>query len=190
VPAVAEEFRQILHDWSVRGIVVSWPVQPEGWCGASCGGVLFALDGLNSYGVLSGGTSSKAPAPPLCLWDQVHHDAPYEDEWGRCEHYSTVSTRTVHYASREQYDVHPEAFSAAGVWLDFCRAHWPEYCTYYGSALGSGTLTCRRNLPASLLARSAAPVAHRPLSASSVRKQAWVPLKASDGKHPTLLHKK
>jgi hypothetical protein len=125
VPGVAMEFKQILQDWQVAGIVVHWPVQKEGWCGYACGKVLFVLDHLNSYNAFS-------HKRPMCLWDQVHHDLPYEDEWGRSECYSIVSTKSVHYASQEQYDLSAAgtACSVSGVWDDFCRTHWPECYSY------------------------------------------------------------
>jgi hypothetical protein len=126
VPGVAMEFKQILQDWQVAGIVVHWPVQKEGWCGYACGKVLFVLDHLNSY-------HSFSHKRPMCLWDQVHHDLPYEDEWGRSEFYSIVSNKSVHYASQEQYDMSAAAGTAcsvSGVWDDFCRTHWPECYSY------------------------------------------------------------
>jgi hypothetical protein len=126
VPGVAMEFKQILQDWQVAGMVVHWPVQNEGWCGYACGKVLFVLDHLNSY-------NSFSHNRPMCLWDQVHHDLPYEDEWGRSEFYSIVSTKSVHYASQEQYDTSAAAgttCTVAGVWDDFCRTHWPECYSY------------------------------------------------------------
>jgi hypothetical protein len=144
VPGVAMEFKQILQDWQVAGIVVHWPVQKEGWCGYACGKVLFVLDHLNSYNAFS-------HKRPMCLWDQVHHDLPYEDEWGRSECYSIVSNKSVHYASQEQYDMSAAAAagtagSVSGVWDDFCRTHWPECYSYAPSpppphGLRSGTTT-------------------------------------------------
>jgi hypothetical protein len=136
VPAVAMEFKQILQDWQVAGIVVNWPVQREGWCGYSCGKVLFVMDHLHSYSCFAASSKQQQQQPPqpprpMCLWDQVHHDAPsYEDEWGRSELYTITSAKSVHCASEEQYDVVvvPSGASSAvaGVWDDFCRAHWPE----------------------------------------------------------------
>jgi hypothetical protein len=131
----AREFDQILHDWQVCAMVVNWPVQAQGWCGASCGRVLFTLDHLNAYNVLD---------KPICLWDEVYHDMPYEDEWGRSEQYSMGSLKTEHYASKEQYDA--PVTSVTHVWHDFCRAHWPEYYSFSGGYSSSPTATSSPNV--------------------------------------------
>jgi hypothetical protein len=114
IPQVSEELAHIIKDWSVCGLVVSWPVQKEGWCGAPCGKVLFTLDLL---------VNSKALNRPVCLWDQEHHDA-FEDEWGRSQIYSKPSNKTIHKASEEQYKA--PVLLATNVWNDFCAAHWPD----------------------------------------------------------------
>lgn len=120
-PTVGEELLAILQDWQVCGLVVNWPVQKEGWCGAPCGKVLHTLDQL----------VNKLSSRPICLWDEEHH-LPSEDEWGRSPIYGEASNKTVHIASEEQYKA--PATPAADVWNDFCRAHWPEL--YYTQACG------------------------------------------------------
>jgi hypothetical protein len=185
-PGVAQEFRQILEDWQVRGVVVAWPVQPEGWCGAACGRALFALDGLHSHGVFCSPSSI-----PLCLWDQIHHDMPYEDEWGRSEQYSTTCNRTVHYASKEQYDLSPGNFTVSSVWHDFCRTHWPEYYCHgrlatrgeVGHHPGAVRPSSRHSV--NLVAK---PPAGRPSVISPPRNKSWLlPLKPNlAGKPPNL----
>lgn len=115
-PAVAQELSKIIKDWQICGVVVSWPTQKEGWCGAACGRVLFTLDQLIANNVLP---SSK----PVCLWDD-EHNLPFEDEWGRSPVYAQASDKIVHKASEEQYPA-PDTV-AADIWNDFCRAHWPE----------------------------------------------------------------
>lgn len=121
--AVATELETIVRQWNACGLVVHWPIQREGWCGAPCGRVLFALDHLTSSTVLN---------RPTCLWDgtakhQHHLSHDYEDEWGRSPYYSEVPhhTKTVHYASEEQYIASPTP--ADQVWEDFAKAHWPEH---------------------------------------------------------------
>jgi len=124
-PAVAEELQDIMNDWKVCGVVVNWPVQKEGWCGAPCGKVLYTLDQLAS----SSQQNVLSPNRPICLWDEEHH-VPFEDEWGRSPVYSEpCEDKTVHIASEEQYQA--PSTVALDVWNDFCRAHWPEL--YYNS---------------------------------------------------------
>ncbi|GKY92050.1 hypothetical protein MPSEU_000176500 [Mayamaea pseudoterrestris] len=122
-PKVATELIKIVQDFNVCGLIVSWPVQKEGWVGAPCGKVLNTLDQLV--------TQSKTlltKSRPLCLWDEAHHQ-PLEDEWGRASIYAHTSHKTEHVASTEQYQA--PLTLAANVWNDFCRAHWPEL--YYQS---------------------------------------------------------
>jgi len=131
--SVAEELASIERDWNVCGLVVGWPVQKQGWCGAACGRVLFTLDQLASEGVLK----------ELCLWEDHERqelrrnqhqcdDSPFEDHWGRSPIYvyresSNVDGKTVHLASKEQYYAEPTGTVAAADFLnDFCHANWPE----------------------------------------------------------------
>ena len=69
------EFKDILQDWQVAGIVVNRPVQKEVWCGYACGKVLFVMDHLHSYSCFVAASSKQQPRT-MCLWDRVHHDAP------------------------------------------------------------------------------------------------------------------
>jgi hypothetical protein len=127
-PKVVGELSKIVHDFSVCGLIVSWPVQEEGWCGAPCGKVLFTLDQL-----MAQSKTLLSKSRPICLWDTAHHQ-PVEDEWGRAEIYAEPSDKAEHRASQEQY-LAPKTL-AADVWNDFCRAHWPEL--YYQSHSADG----------------------------------------------------
>jgi hypothetical protein len=111
---VADALQKVVKDYNVCGMVVSWPVQREGWCGAPCGRVLNALDQIQL-------TSDR----PVCLYD-VNHCTPPEDEWGRSEIYSTTCDKTVHVASQEQYQ-DCTGKVASEIWKDFCHEHWPEF---------------------------------------------------------------
>lgn len=122
-PKVSQELAKIVNDFSVCGLVVSWPVQKEGWCGAPCGRVLFTLDQLTAQS-----KTLLSRSRPVCLWDEAHHQS-LEDDWGRAEIYGKASNKTEHRASAEQYQA--PLTVAADVWNDFCRAHWPEL--YYRS---------------------------------------------------------
>jgi RNase H-fold protein (predicted Holliday junction resolvase) len=115
-PSVVKELSTIVQDFNVCGMVVSWPVQSEGWCGAQCGHVLHTLDQLAGHSLLNN-------SRPICLWDE-EHNLPSEDEWGRAAIYSRTTNKTFHQASEEQYESHNQV--ALDVWNDFCRAHWPE----------------------------------------------------------------
>jgi hypothetical protein len=117
-PDAAQELACIMRDFLVCGVVVSWPVQKEGWCGAPCGRVLHILDQLSAHSVMNSRT-------PICLWDGQHNQPPAEDKFGRAAIWSETSDKTFHQASKEQYEDHHDAF-ALNVWNDFCRAHWPE----------------------------------------------------------------
>jgi hypothetical protein len=136
-PAVVEELSKIMNDWNVCGTVVSWPVQEEGWAGASCGRVLFTLDQLVSS-QSSSGSGVISDKRKVCLWNQSHHEC-VEDSWGRCPVYAKTSDKTIHFASKEQYQA-PKTL-AADVWNDFCRAHWPEMYQYNEEAVASTTST-------------------------------------------------
>jgi hypothetical protein len=118
------------HADDLCGIVVSWPVQEEGWCGAPCGRVLHALDQIVEHEQRSHGPQHPLLSlkRPICLWDYQHHGAVVdpEDAWGRAELYSHTTTKTEHVASKEQYSEPP--CTAALIWDDFMRAHWPDLC--------------------------------------------------------------
>ena len=117
-PEVVQELSKVVKDFNVCGMVVSWPVQKEGWCGASCGRVLHTLDQI-----ISQSDTVLSPARPVCLWDE-EHNVPHEDEWGRNATYSKISNKTCHQASKEQYGDHNSV--AVDVWNDFVREHWPD----------------------------------------------------------------
>ena len=113
--AVSRELAQTVHKFNVCGMVVSWPVQREGWCGKSCGQVLHTLDQIQALA-----------QKPVCLYDP-EHSAPPEDEWGRATIYAEASDKTLHVASEEQYE-HSNADGkvAVDIWNDFCKEHWPQ----------------------------------------------------------------
>jgi hypothetical protein len=113
-----EQLTSVVQDHNVCGLVISWPVQKEGWCGAPCGRVLYTLDQITDQS-----NNIITPSRPACLWDGKHREST-EDAWGRMAIYSHTSEKTLHKASEEQYR-DPETL-AADVWNDFCRNHWPE----------------------------------------------------------------
>ena len=117
-PMVSQELAKIVDDFAVCGMVVSWPVQKEGWVGAPCGKVLYTLDQL-----MAQSKTLLSKSRPICLWDEAHHQ-PSEDEWGRASIYAVASNKSEHRASKEQYSA-PKTL-AVDIWNDFCRAHWPE----------------------------------------------------------------
>lgn len=114
---ILKELSKIADDWNVCGIVTSWPVQKEGWCGASCGKVLHTLDQIVQE------TSLVSKKRPLCLWDG-HHYLNTEDEWGRIARYGVPSEKHKHCASTEQY--HDEGMVASEIAQDYIRCHWPS----------------------------------------------------------------
>lgn len=127
-----ERFQNIIADYKVCGIVVSWPLQHEtGRMGAACGRVLYALEeiidksGSAENSLLSGNR-------PLCLWDSGHiipkqraNPRLNVDSFGRCAQYGNATTKNEHRASKEQYH-EDELTVVQQVWNDFCKEHWPE----------------------------------------------------------------
>ena len=125
-PLVAADLKSITRDWQVRGLVVRWPVQKEGWVGAPCGKVLYTLEQLTESVF-----SSKLPT---CVWNEAHAEPLHEDDWGRNPIFGKQTrNKNVHYASKEQYRV--ISIPVLEVWRDFCLAHWPEiYCRAVSSS--------------------------------------------------------
>lgn len=119
-PGVLKELSNIVDKFDVCGMVVSWPVQKEGWCGAPCGRVLHTLDQIASE------SSIVSAARPVCLWDG-HHFHSSEDEWGRTALYAKASKKDVHLASKEQYK--DEGSLAAEIAQDYLRHYWPDLYT-------------------------------------------------------------
>ena len=118
-PSVVEKLSNVVNEHHVCGMLVSWPVQKEGWCGASCGRVLHTLDQLTEQS-----SPLMSSSRPICLWDE-EHNLPSEDEWGRASVYSKSNAdKTLHQASTEQYGDHGNV--AVDVWNDFVRTHWPD----------------------------------------------------------------
>jgi hypothetical protein len=116
--SIVEALARLVQEHNVCGLVISWPVQKEGWCGAPCGRVLHTLDQITAQS-----NNIINPSRPACLWDGKHNEST-EDSWGRMAVYSHTTEKTVHVASEEQYQDHGTL--AADVWNDFCRVHWPE----------------------------------------------------------------
>ena len=114
---VLAELEDIVKKFDVCGMIVSWPVQKEGWCGAPCGRVLHTLDQIARE------TNIVSPSRPVALWDG-HHFHSSEDEWGRSALYSHISKKEVHIASKEQY--RDEGSLAAEIAQDYLRHHWPD----------------------------------------------------------------
>jgi hypothetical protein len=115
---VAGEIGRIASDFQVCGTIVSWPVQQEGWAGAPCGRVLFTLEQL-----ASAKTGAINNVRKVCLWNDSHKSLRV-DEWGRNPSYAHGTSKSIHFASREQYLC--SETDAADVWNDFRRVHWPE----------------------------------------------------------------
>jgi hypothetical protein len=120
MPKVTRELTDVIHKYNVCGMVVSWPIQTEGWCGKSCGKVLHTLDQL----------VGQLPKRPICLFDPKHISPP-EDEWGRAKFYSEPVNKTLHVASKEQYtEDHTTTTGkvASDIWKQFCQEQWPGLC--------------------------------------------------------------
>lgn len=126
---VAEQLAQVVRDFNVCGMVVGWPVQKEGWCGAPYGRVFHSLDQLMTTTASQDRVFHKSRH--ICLYDLNHH-VPAEDEWGRSPIYSQAPSddRTLHIASEEQYNQEEtgQGVVAVDIWNDFCQTHWPEFC--------------------------------------------------------------
>lgn len=113
---VSEELAKVVRDFRVCGMVVSWPIQKDGWCGASCGRVLHTLSELQSSKIIA--------KRPICLWNG-DQNVLSEDKWGRTAVYCRDNpSKSVHVASQEQYDC--EGAVLERVWTDFCEANWPH----------------------------------------------------------------
>ena len=128
---VVAELCDVVTEFKSLGLLVSWPVQREGWCGASCGKVLRILDQ-----VLSEGTMSRENV--ICLWNGRHWTSD-EDEWGRVSVYSVPTNKTVHVASKEQYD--EDGMVATAVAQDFLEHHWPDELIMSSSRSSYSTAT-------------------------------------------------
>jgi RNase H-fold protein (predicted Holliday junction resolvase) len=117
---IKEQLAEIVKEFKVCGVVVSWPIQTDtGRPGHACGRILHTLDDLlEDSNVIS---SSR----PLCFWDGRHVEPEPEDEWGRCAAYARTTDKEIHVASQEQYN-QDENVVAAQVWDDFVQAQWPD----------------------------------------------------------------
>ncbi|GAX10757.1 hypothetical protein FisN_14Lh277 [Fistulifera solaris] len=112
---VLDELSTVVQEFRVCGLVVNWPIQKDGWCGASCGRVLHTLSELQSSTVIA--------EKPICLWSGHHNKSFMEDQWGRSAVYCRENpNKTVHVASKEQYDCDDAAQQS---WVEFCEVNWP-----------------------------------------------------------------
>eukprot|EP00934_Nitzschia_sp_Nitz4_P001287 Nitzschia sp. Nitz4//scaffold37_size175936//41985//42692//NITZ4_002034-RA/size175936-processed-gene-0.179-mRNA-1//1//CDS//3329549752//1287//frame0 len=122
--SVITQLAMTVQDYDVGGFVVRWPSQKEsGKIGGPCGRVLYTLEELATQGDIF------SQRRPLCMWDPDSNTSEkyQEDKWGRSAHFSHVSSRTIHEASKEQYGF-DETIQATAVWNDFWKTHWPvEY---------------------------------------------------------------
>mmetsp|Transcript_16737 Transcript_16737/g.36565 ORF Transcript_16737/g.36565 Transcript_16737/m.36565 type:complete len:259 (+) Transcript_16737:114-890(+) len=120
-PRVVKELFHVMDKFRICGLLVSWPVQQDGWCGAGCGKVLHNLEQIVAVNEGSPSLSSF----PICLWNG-HHWVSSEDEWGRLAHYGVPPQegKTKHVASQEQYT--NDGMLAADIASDFIRYHWPS----------------------------------------------------------------
>ena len=113
---VPRELASWMREYSVIGMVVSWPVRKEGRCGAACGRVLHTLDHITP--ILKGNK-------PICLYD-VNHYMPDEDMWGRTRAYGQpYLEKTFYRASEEQYR-EKNPLTPSEVWDYFVKEHWPN----------------------------------------------------------------
>lgn len=125
-----ERFRNIIDEYNVCGVVVSWPLQHDsGKMGAACGRVVYALEQLWDK---SNGGSNGVLSRPFCLWDSGHivpkqrrDPKKHVDEFGRCADYSSTTAKDEYFASKERY-YEDELTVVCQVWNDFCKEHWPE----------------------------------------------------------------
>jgi hypothetical protein len=126
---VPHSFISAINDYNVCGILVGWPVEREGWCGAPCGRVLNTLDQLvQSPSVAS--TRLFANNRPIALYDMDHHTFD-EDAWGRSSCYTELCHDQVHICSEEQsyndfISSHNTAAPLITLWSDFCKMYWPH----------------------------------------------------------------
>ena len=130
---ILKEISGLVQDLNVCGMVVSWPVQKEGWCGAPCGKVLHTLDHIvRETNIVD------QDHCPLCLWDGHHFRLP-EDEWGRLAIYGIPNRdkKQVHLASQEQY--RECGMVAARVVKDYIRHHWPDHANNLSEDFGPFT---------------------------------------------------
>lgn len=110
------QIEDIIAEYNILGIIVSWPVQKDtGHMGAACGRTIRILEDL-----LENSNVNR----PFCLWDSEHPQLSGKDKWGRCADYNRISNKETHLASIEQYQ-QDENVVAAMVWDDFVKTHWP-----------------------------------------------------------------
>lgn len=153
--SVAEELVQRTVDFSLCGIVVHWPVQKDGWCGAQCGSVLHVLDALAESGKVL------HPSRPLSLYDKNHHvPTSKADLYGRDPRFGRIgplstngknpivfsSKKRVHEDDHRQH--HDVGTHALDLWNDFSMKHWPHIMDrqdaqlYIPESMSNNSLDC------------------------------------------------
>jgi hypothetical protein len=143
--ACLKRFSDIIDEYKVCGVVVSWPLQQDtGRMGMACGRTIFALEQLWEKGQ---GGNTGVLSRPFCLWDAEHvvpkqrnDPAKRVDEFGRCAQYGAEKAtdsfedsdaaiaphaQQNYFASKERYH-EDELTMVCEVWNDFCKEHWPE----------------------------------------------------------------
>jgi hypothetical protein len=122
--SVSLELAKIIRTYNVCGMIVGWPVEREGWCGASCGRVLYTLDKLSDCDTDERVMKTNRP---VCLYDLNHHNSS-EDEWGRSVVYCKTSDETVHVSSEESsFNCAYNSVGATALWYDFRETYWPQF---------------------------------------------------------------
>lgn len=171
-----ERFSNIIDEYKVCGVVVSWPLQHDtGRMGAACGRVIYALEQLWHQANKSS-NNNHVLSRPFCLWDSDHvipkqrqDPAKRVDAFGRCASYGTqkiishvesskdgnsstlyqqcdTKRRQEYFARKERYH-EDEMTVVCGVWNDFCKEHWPElYATSFSEPDPLHKTTMGRNV--------------------------------------------
>lgn len=106
---------------TTHGILVGWPLQANGHCGAACGRVLHQLE-----------QHQHQQCDHLALYAPDHSTRPaFVDAWGRDPTYVHTTPKQCHMASHEQYHQHAcsDLRDATDVWQAFCAEYWPQYAT-------------------------------------------------------------
>lgn len=123
-----ERFSNIIDDYKVCAVVVSWPLQHDtGRMGAACGRVIYALEQLwqqansntNNNSSDQNDTNKQRNnvlSRPFCLWDSDHvvpkqHQDPAKrvDAFGRCASYGTYNNKEEDDDSADTQEDGPQA---------------------------------------------------------------------------------
>lgn len=123
------KLQSILEKQKVDGLIVHWPLSPNGHLGKACGRTLYFLDRLADQKVISSSL-------PIALWDArkallptssiVYENPP--DKWGRSEAFSLKSpipTQKKYISTSDQYSS-PDSSDARAVLHDFLSSYFEE----------------------------------------------------------------